>query len=73
MISKMVDWMRRKVQGDPYDPNQDPIALMLDEAKEQATKATQESRQSLQQNRLEAAIMHDRLNAQRRQNGRPME
>lgn len=63
MISRMAQWVKRKVQGKPYDPKADPIVQMLTEAKDHASQAAKDSRESVRQNMLEAAILHDRLHA----------
>ena len=68
MITRMVEWVRRKAQGEPYNPAADPIARMLTDAKDRALQEAEKSHQALRQNRLEAALLHDRLKAQ---NGGP--
>jgi hypothetical protein len=73
MIAHMVQWIRGKFQTEPYDPDADPIAKMLADVTTESQLAAHESRESVQQNRLEAAILHDRLKPNGGERARPME
>ena len=69
MIARMVEWIRARIKGDPYDPESDPVWRSLNEAKVEGQKRAAETHNERRVNRLEAAYLHRKIQPRNGQEG----
>jgi hypothetical protein len=61
MIAQFIDWARRKVKGNPYDPTLDPVWVSLRDAKEEGKRRQEEAHVERRSNQMESVYLRRKL------------
>jgi hypothetical protein len=64
VITQVMQWVRSKVKGKPYNPQADPVWRSLHEAKIEGRKRAEETHTERRVNRLEAVYLNRKIQPQ---------